>query len=426
MSRLKINEDGRTFKLDGQRFFYLADTVWSAFTSATMDEWEFYLEKRWAQGFTVLQINILPQWDRCMSDVGVYPFETQDGIIFDYTKWNDAYFERARTMSKMAREKGFQLALVVLWLNFVPGTWGSRMKSDYIMPREFVEPYTKKVVEAFEEFEPIYMVSGDTDFDTPESVDYYEAALSVACQMSPDSLKAMHIKRGYDYIPESFLDRISFYMYQSGHNADGQQMAYVLAEKFYRNYPKKPVINAEPCYEQMGYSRNMYGRFQPFDIRKAAFSSLLSGACAGITYGAHGVWNWKKSGKQPNPVMGEGFDKSFSMQEALLFPGAWDYGYLADFMERTIVDELIPASDLLEEKSSDIRMAMTAQGEYLIYMPYPTELLIKKGLHGYQAKAINLSDRRIARVGLEEKENSTKVSMHSFQDDVLLLLTPQK
>lgn len=95
-------------------------------------------------------------------------------------------------------------------------------------------------------------------------------------------------------------------------------------------------------------------------------------------------------------------------------------------MERIIVDELIPASDLLEEKSYDIRMAMTAQGEYLIYMPYPTELLIKKGLHGYQAKAVNLSDRRIARVGIEEKENSTKVSMHSFQDDVLLFLTPQK
>jgi hypothetical protein len=422
MSRLKINDNGRTFLLDGQRFFYLADTVWSAFTSATMDEWEFYLEKRWSQGFTVLQINMMPQWDRCMSDVGVYPFETQDGITFDYTKWNEAYFDRAKIMCNMAREKGFQLALVVLWLNFVPGTWGSRLSKDYIMPKDFIRPYTRKVIEAFDEFEPIYMVSGDTDFDTPESIDYYEAALSEACLRSPDSLKAMHIKRGYDYIPESFLDRINFYMFQSGHNADGQQMAYLLAEKFYRDYPKKPVINAEPCYEQMGFSRNMYGRFQPFDIRKAAWSSLLSGACAGVTYGAHGVWNWKKSGKQPNPVMGEGFDQSFPMQEALLFPGAWDYGYIADFMKELTVDELIPVSDLLEEKSSDIRMAMTTEGEYLIYMPYPTELIIKKELQGYQAKAINLSNRSVSKVGICVTEASTRVMMHSFQEDTLILL----
>ncbi|WP_313076658.1 apiosidase-like domain-containing protein [Lacrimispora sp.] len=425
MSRLKINENGRTFLLDGQRFFYLADTVWSAFTSATMDEWEFYLEKRWSQGFTVLQINMMPQWDRCMSDVGVYPFETQDGITFDYTKWNEAYFDRAKIMCNMAREKGFQLALVVLWLNFVPGTWGSRLSKDYIMPKDFIKPYTRKVIEAFDEFEPIYMVSGDTDFDTPESIDYYEAALSEACLRSPDSLKAMHIKRGYDYIPESFLDRINFYMFQSGHNADGQQMAYLLAEKFYRDYPKKPVINAEPCYEQMGFSRNMYGRFQPYDIRKAAWSSLLSGACAGVTYGAHGVWNWKKSGKQPNPVMGEGFDQSFPMQEALLFPGAWDYGYIADFMKELAVDELIPVSDLLEEKSSDIRMAMTTEGEYLIYMPYPTELIIKKELHGYQAKAINLSNRSVSKVGICVTKASTRVLMHSFQEDTLILLKKQ-
>ena len=65
----------------------------------------------------------------------------------------------------------------------------------------------------------------------------------------------MHIKRGYDVIPEQFLDRIDFYMFQSGHNAKGQEMAYLLPESFRKKYPKKPMINAEPCYEQMGFSR---------------------------------------------------------------------------------------------------------------------------------------------------------------------------
>lgn len=45
-------------------FFYLADTVWSAFTNIDLTDWAYYLKVRKEQGFNVLQINILPQWDR--------------------------------------------------------------------------------------------------------------------------------------------------------------------------------------------------------------------------------------------------------------------------------------------------------------------------------------------------------------------------
>jgi len=422
MSKLKIHENNRNFILDGQNFFYLADTVWSAFTNATMEEWEFYLEKRWTQGYTVLQINTLPQWDRCMSDIGIYPFYTQDGQKFDFSGWNEAYYTRARQMCQMAVEKGFQLALVVLWLNYVPGTWGSKMLDMNIMPKDFIREYTKKVVAEFDEFDPIYMVSGDTDFDTKEAVVYYEIALDTVCKESPDSIKAFHIKRGYDYIPEQFLDRIQFYMYQSGHNIDGQEMAYVLAEKFWNQYPKKPIVNAEPCYEQMGYSRQKYGRFQQYDIRKAAWSSIISGAFAGVTYGAHGVWNWKKIGVKPNPVLGEGFDESFPMQEALNFSGAWDYGFIKDFLMANGIVELKPVQDLLEDKSPEIRIAATIDERYLIYIPYATKLEIKKELIGYQAKAIDLETRRIARVKLECEDGKTFINKHSFQKDTVIIL----
>ncbi|MBC8932636.1 DUF4038 domain-containing protein, partial [Escherichia coli] len=60
--------------------------------------------------------------------------------------------------------------------------------------------------------------------------------------------------------------------------------------------PIKPVINSEPCYELMGYSRQKYGRFSREDVRKAAWQSVLSGAIAGISYGAHGIWSWHEEG----------------------------------------------------------------------------------------------------------------------------------
>jgi hypothetical protein len=422
MSKLKIRENKRNFTLDGEKFFYLADTVWSAFTNATMEEWEFYLDKRWSQGYTVLQINTLPQWDRCLMEESIYPFHSEDGVKFDFSQWNEAYYVRARQMCKMAVEKGFHLSLVVLWLNYVPGTWGSRLVDANIMPKDFVRKYAEKIVDEFDEFDPIYLISGDTDFDTSEAVEYYEMALDIICEKSPDSLKTMHIKRGYDYIPKQFLDRISFYMYQSGHNAQEQKMAYVLAERFYKDYPPKPIINAEPCYEQMGYSRQHYGRFQPYDIRKAAWSGILSGACAGVTYGAHGVWNWKKAGKRPNPVLGEGFDESFAVQEALQYPGAWDYGFIIDFFESRKIEELKPVQELLGEHSPEIRMAQTEDERYLIYIPYTTNLTIAKNLEGYQAKAIDLVNGRIAKVKIECNKDMSLLYMHDFGKDALIIL----
>lgn len=291
MGRLEVNRSKNGFLLNDKPFFYLGDTVWSAFTNVTMEEWEYYLKRRKEQGFTVLQINTMPQWDRCMSDTGLYPFATEDdGQTFDYTRWNDRYYENAASMCRMAVEKGFQLALVVLWLNYVPGTWGSKIVDRNVMPKGFVREYAEKIVEIFDQFQPIYVISGDTDFDTPEAVEHYRIALRTVCEKSPDSLKTMHIRRGYDTIPEEFLPDMDFYMFQSGHNRDGQDMAYLLPAKIGEKYPKKPIINAEPCYEQMGYSRKLYGRFRTESIRKAAWHSLLSGACAGVTYGAHGIW----------------------------------------------------------------------------------------------------------------------------------------
>ena len=422
MGKLTINKQQDGFELDGRRFFYLGDTVWSAFTGISPDEWDFYLKKRRQQGFNVLQINTLPQWDRCLSDTGLYPFATDDGHTFDFTNWNEAYYENARNMCRMAVSYGFQLALVVLWLNYVPDTWGSRIIGKNIMPKAFVSEYAKRVAAEFDEFHPIYVISGDTDFDSPEAVSYYETALSAICSASPDSLKTMHIRRGYDVIPESFLDRLDFYMFQSGHNRDAQDMAYLLPEQMLAKYPKKPLINAEPCYEQMGYSRHAYGRFQAEDIRKAAWTSLLSGACAGVTYGAHGIWNWNKLHKPHNPVLGEGFDAPFLWQDAIQFPGAWDYGFIRHFLQSENLLPLIPANSLLANETADIRMAQAPGGRYVIYLPRSTKVQIHTKLQGYTARALSLDQKRYAVLDCDIRNEQTEIEMHPFANDAVLIL----
>ncbi len=420
MSRMQIDKNKRMFLRDGKPFFWLADTIWSAFTNITFEEWEFYLNRRKNQGFNTLQINILPQWDRCLSDVGLYPAETADGQKFQFGTWNDAYFDRAAQMCEMAVAEGFQLALILLWVNYVPGTWGSRMLDCNIMPEELLPEYAGKVTEVFEPYDPVYVISGDTDFETEESVRYYRTVMDKVCEQSPDSLKSCHIKRGYSYIPADLEEKMDFYMFQSGHNVAGQDQAWRLAEHFYAAEPAKPLINAEPCYEQMGYSRQMYGRFDRFDVRKAAWTSLLSGACAGITYGAHGVWNWQKLNKPKNMILGEGFDDPLPWEEALTLPGAWDYGYMKYLAEEYDLGEMKPCSELVENNTEDIRMAQTGD-RYFIYTPANTNLLLRARFEEGTVRVIDLEQKNVAFPSVEEDGTITKIELHRFEKDVLVI-----
>lgn len=63
----------------------------------------------------------------------------------------------------------------------------------------------------------------------------------------------------------------------------------------------------------------------------SAWSGILSGATAGLTDGAHGVWNWQTAASRGS-VLGEGFDMPFRWQECLQFPGVWDFGLIPQIL----------------------------------------------------------------------------------------------
>ncbi|MGI6108283.1 MAG: DUF4038 domain-containing protein [Eubacteriaceae bacterium] len=419
---LSINNN-RTLTQNGTPFFWLADTVWSAFTSMTDDEFDFYLRTRAQQGFNVLQINILPQWDRCWVPAQYLPFRTESDSKFDFsTGFQNDYFNHAREICQKATEAGFTVALVVLWSNYVPGTWASGINSDNIMPESMLKDYCRKVTESFDEFEPVYIISGDTDFDTADAVRYYSIILDEMNRLSPDSLKTMHIKGRYTYLPETIADKLDFYLYQSGHNSAFPEKPYTMPMEFREKYPLKPLINSEPCYEQMGYSGHKYGRFDCFDVRRAAWMSLLSGADAGITYGAHGIWNWQKTGMPVNPNTGEGFDEAMPWQDAIQFPGAWDYGYLKYFLESRNITTLIPTKIVLNE-TDEIRSAETPDGKInLIYVPSNTKVRLDKEFTDKKIKTIDLTTKRIASPVVFCKEGTTTIGLCPFKKDILIVI----
>ena len=344
----EITPNARTLTRGGEPFFWLGDTCWSAFTNMSDAEWQGYIVKRAAQGFNVVQVNALPQWDRCGSTLGLYPFPTADGLTFTYDgTLHDAYFARAERMAAFAAEHGITLAVVVQWCNYVPGTWAAAKHGENVLPAAMVEPVVKKICDTFYKYDPVFFISGDADFNTPQAVERYLWVTQLVEQFAPGAPLAYHLSGRNDCLPPALAEHAALYLYQSGHNPAYQSTARTLAGKFRARTLAKPVLNGEPCYEQMGYSRLAYGRHRREDCRRALWTSLLSGACAGITYGAHGVWNWFKPSMPVNPVSGEGFLQAPLCTDALALPGADDFAFAKRLCEHRGRWDFTPCPELL-------------------------------------------------------------------------------
>ena len=423
MGRVTVN--GRHLERDGMPFFWLADTIWTAFTNPTDDEWIEYLDRRAAQGFNVLQINALPQWDRSGAPFERYPYVTKDGgTTFDFTQPVPAFWEHARWQLAEAVRRGFTPALVVMWSNYVPNTWASNLKPDNIIPDELVESVVRKVVESFNVFDPIWIISGDTDFDSPEPLERYTKVTDLVEKFSPGSLKCYHIKGRYDGLPESLAKRADLYLYQSGHNITAQDGARTLALSFGARPVARPIINSEPCYEQIGYSHMIYGRFRREDCRRALWLSLTAGASAGVTYGAHGVWNWQNLA-EGSMALGEGFLPALPHEEALQFPGADDFALARRIVERLGLHELEPAQDLLANHEEDVFAARTSDGATAaVYVPTNAAIELHGDFTGAHLTCVDVTCGRTARLATsyDAARDITRVEQGSYLEDALYVM----
>jgi hypothetical protein len=99
-------------------------------------------------------------------------------------------------------------------------------------------------------------------------------------------------------------------------------MEYIPAGTLRVKYPVKPLINSEPCYEGRRLQPEKVRRIPPGRDPEAAWTSVLSGASAGVTYGAHGVWNWKKKNSPCNRLWGRVSIPPFRWRKALCLPPA--------------------------------------------------------------------------------------------------------
>ncbi len=417
MTVLQVSETLDYLLKDGQPFFYLADTVWAAFANLSIGEWRRYLRFRRAQGFNAIQISILPiAHDTSTSEESMDPFLPDAEGNWDAYRLNEAYFDKAEKMVAMAVASDFLPVLGVVWKCHVPGTLASRRSPiPSTLPLDAMKDYAEHAVERFARFTPIFFISGDTAWDSDQEPVYYMAALEIVRKVSPDSLITMHMVPSAT-LPDEFADRVDFYMYQSGHGPE-QRTPYELARKHQRYTHKRPVVNGEPCYEGHGKGRTLT-RFSAFDVRKATWQSLLSGAKMGIAYGGHGVWSCHSAGM--GFVQPEWKFVPYEWEQALLLPGAWDAAYAKWLFEQFELYDVNPAH-LLVRDDAEVAVSATADRRRIaLYMPHVYDLALHIDLSGYCCQVIDLRNRRPMAPVVETGTPST-VHMSMFNGDGLLV-----
>ena len=301
--RLKVSDNKRflTFE-DGTPFFYLGDTGWELFHRLNKEETERYLENRRAKGFTVIQAVVLAELDGLNT-----PNAEGNKHLFDNDplKPNEAYFAHVDWVIKKAAEKGIFIGMLPTWGDKWNRKWGA---GPQIFTPENARAYGRFLGKRYRN-DPniIWILGGDRPIEKELHLQIIEAMAEGLREGDGGAhLISFHPTGGegssQNLHNEKWLD---FNMRQNGHSPS-------FTERYFQTYedyllkPVKPVIDAEPIYEDhpINFNPDANGHSVASDVRRPLYWDLFSGAC-GHTYGHHSVWQMFAPGRSPvnRPLM---------------------------------------------------------------------------------------------------------------------------
>lgn len=364
-SPLQVSEDGRWFIHDnGSPFFYLGDTAWELFHRLDREEADLYLEDRASKGFTVIQAVVLAELDGLNVP---NPYGHTPLIDLDPTQPNEAYFEHVDYIVNRAEELGMFIGMLPTWGDKFNRRWGTGPE---IFTPENARIYGAFVGERYREKNIIWLLGGDR---IPEEEEHFRIIRSMAegirSTAGTKQLMTYH-PQGYSASYEWFHEDewLDFHMFQSSHEYRDLPN-YQFTEEGYQLVPVRPILDGEPRYEDHPVNWNPEeGWFSAFDVRQAAWWSMLSGA-AGHTYGNHNIWQMWKPGRTPVS------SARTPWQEALSHIGSTQVGYVRMLFESRPYQKLIPDQSVIIGDAGDgpnhIRAARASDGSFLFaYSPY--------------------------------------------------------
>ena len=301
--KLKISENKRYIVHDdGTPFFYLGDTGWELFHRLNKEETEKYLENRRAKGFTVIQAVVLAELDglNTPNAEGHKPLTDNNPL-----KPNEPYWQHVDWVIKKAAEKGIFIGLLPTWGDKWNRKWGTGPE---IFNPGNARAYGKFLGERYRNNVNIIWILGG---DRPVELDIHKQIIVAMAEGLREGDEGSHLISFHPTGGQGsaqFLHNepwLDFNMRQNGHSQSYSERYYMTSED-YKLEPVKPLIDAEPIYEDhpVSFKPDANGHSIAVDVRKPLYWDLFSGAC-GHTYGHHSVWQMWDGKREPvnRPLM---------------------------------------------------------------------------------------------------------------------------
>lgn len=372
--RLLVSDSGRHLVYEnGDPFFWLADTGWQIFHRLTREEADAYLEKRAAQGFTVIQAMTLAEHKlfKIPNRYGYYPL-----INLDPLRPNEDYFEHVDYIVDKAQSLGMFMAMVATWGDKVRKAWG---EGPEIFNEKNALAYGRWLGNRYKSKQVVWILGGDRDPVGYEPVWRAMArGLKEGCEGR--QLATYHGANRRDKGSSPFFHNdewLDFNFTYSGHN-----WGYPTHEQIARDRaldPVKPTLDGEPLYENhpaIGDGTGFYSNRKLWDgitrgtshqIRQSAYWAMLAGA-AGHTYGCHDVWQFHNELSEPIT------HSNVMWYEAVDFDGPRQMGLMRRLFESRPWQKLVPDQSVIaagqREGELHIQAARARDGSFLLaYLP---------------------------------------------------------
>ncbi|MCX7868863.1 MAG: DUF4038 domain-containing protein [Terrimicrobiaceae bacterium] len=387
---IRVSSDRRCLEReDGKPFFYLGDTAWELPHRLTFSQAEEYLEARARKGFNVVQMVALAELDglRTPAACGHVPFENCDP-----SRPVESYWRHLDGIVRRANELGLYAGLLPTWgdkWNVGPGS------GPEIFTPETARAYGEWLGRRYREAGVFWVLGGDRAVETETHRAVIRAmARGLREGDAGRGLITFHPpggKTSKDFWLEA--DWLDFDMFQSGHCILALEN-WGFAKKCREARPPRPFLDGEPCYEDHEVMLPEWRpvkpgwRFGEHAVRRAAWWSVLSGAC-GHVYGAQPCWMmWDE---RYEPFCGV----RISWRDALDLPGvnsmragraaAEEFGFpfepLGNFVEGAHGGwEWTPVAGRSEREG---------RANILVYSPLPQELVLH--FEGLKAGAWSIS-----------------------------------
>lgn len=356
----------------GQPFFWLGDTAWELVHRLKRSEIDLYCKNRAAKGFNVVQTVALAELDglHTPNAYGHLPF-----VGDDPAKPDEGYFQDLDYVLLTAAEHGLYVALLPTWADKVTPNWGA---GPAIFNPKNAYKYARFLAKRYEAHHHLIWVLGGDRPQFKDSVDWSpiwrEMARGIRDILGSRALLTYHPDGGpatpSTIHREPWADLV---MLQSGHWA-AENPAWDWLESLYQLEPAKPVLDAEPCYEDHPIApwpkwNPESGYFRDYEVRKQCYRSVFAGGC-GVTYGHHFIWQMWEPGRAP---VNNGAEL-MPWKEAMDRPGAAQMIHLKRLMLSRPYLGRIPDQGLIDgatgSQGSHVRATRDGEGRYaMIYVP---------------------------------------------------------